>query len=254
MQQGASFLQDEEQPTERRIALNKQRRKNIGKTIELLAEARGLMEEANAKAAAAKLQKALKSITPEQMEAAIKKLGVDPAALGSEDPDVQKAAFDKLTKALESNPAVNKVKNQVKQLQGDMKEWVLEEGFWDIVNTLATPIKYLAKKALETIAHVLEPIPVVGGVLSKAFAPWRKLEKNIGKGRVNYTGMLLITFLLSPMLLTIGVTTGHPGFIAGGLGTMGWSLGWWIYMLFAKAIMEPIMMFLEPPGPGYAAA
>ena len=209
-------------------------------------------QQANAKAAAAKLQKALKSITPEKMEAAIKKLGVDPADLGSDKPEVQKAAFEKLTKALEANPAINKVKSQVQQLQGQMKEWVIEESFWGVVSTLATPIKYLAKKALETISYVLEPVPVVGGLLAKGFAPWRSLEKNIGKGRVQYTGMLLLTFLLSPMLLSLGVATGNPGFIVGGLGTMGWSIGWWLYMLFAKAIMEPIMMFLEPHGPAYA--
>jgi len=198
--------------------------------------------------ASALLQKELQQLqnNPQKIVDAMRKLGVDPEQFKTGSQEDRINLFNQLTMKLEGNPQVQRIMDTVNKMKNQpLPEWVIEEGFWGVVKTLASPLVYLGKKALETISFVLQPIPGVGGLLAKAFAPWRELEKDLGKGRVQYTGMLLLTFLLSPMLLGIGVATGNPGAVAAGVSTAGYSLAWWAHMLFGKAVMEPFLKLAD---------
>lgn len=102
--------------------MNKQRRKNIGKTIELLAEARGLMEEANAKAAEAKemLETAkdeeseYKDNMPESMQNGDKGSMADEAIDNLETADsAMESAVDTL------DEAIGNIQDVIDKLEGD---------------------------------------------------------------------------------------------------------------------------------------
>lgn len=204
--------------------------------------------ETQAAQAAEMIKQSIQSIQqkPEQFVQAFHQLGIDSKAFQNPDANIRKAAFQQLVTKLESNPNVQKIKQLYDQMkQQTISEGSLDEGVWDVLTTLAKPIVWMAKKSLETISYVLEPIPGVGGFLAKTFAPWRQLEQDVGKNRVEYAGMLLLTFLMSPMLLSLGAATGAAGATAAGVGTAGYSLAWWAYMLFGKAIMEPALKWAD---------
>lgn len=195
------------------------------------------------------LQDALKQLAgnPEKVKEAIRQLGVDVDAFERADPQTRVQMFGQLTKKLEANPQVQQILRTYQQMQAQtpMPEWVLQEGFWNVVWTIFRPVTFLIQKFLETVAYVLQPIPLVGGLLSKAVAPWKELEDTFGRGKVQYTGMLLLTFLLSPMLVGVGLATGNPAAVAAGVGTMGYSATWWATMMFGHTVLRPILMAAE---------
>lgn len=102
--------------------MNKQRRKDIGKAVELLAEARGLMEEANAKAAEAKemLETAkdeeseYKENMPESMQ------NGDKGSMADEAIDNLEMADSAMESAVETlDEAISDIQEVIDKLEGD---------------------------------------------------------------------------------------------------------------------------------------
>lgn len=121
--------------------------------------------------------------------------------------------LDDLIAKLEQSPEVRQVIDTYNQIQAQAP---LEEGF---LSSIFSVLSGIVKSVTRTIGHVLGGLFQSGGTV----------------GRLNYAGMLLLTFGLSGTLLA----TGAPTAVA--MAALPLTASWWGMMWFGKNFLEPIL-------------